>query len=248
MNLKVDVLISCMHNNNTIIQKSNLSHDVIVINQSDVNRENTTEYANRCLFVDSPSRGLSCSRNLAIQKSKADICIISDDDEVFTDNAQGKIANIYKRHPKADIIIFEVLNNKRKSRIKNEPHRMSYLEMLRVNSWQITFRRERIIDKDISFDQLMGSGTGNGAGEEVKFLLDAYKKGLRIYYFPYQMAEVAEGENQSKWFNSFDKNFFFQRGYSTRYMLGLPLSSLYALYYVLSHEEMFKDQISKKTL
>lgn len=246
MSLSVDVLISCVNNNTAIIKKSNLSHNVVVINQTDVINENVTEYSNNCFFVNSSTRGLSRSRNIAIEKSKADICVVSDDDEIFVDNAQYNIAKIYKQHSKADIIIFNVKNDNRNSKLKNKFHRLNYFELLRVNSWQITFRREKIVKNNLSFDEFMGSGTGNGAGEENKFLIDAYKKGLKIYYYPYQIAYVAEGKSQSQWFKGFNKEFFFQRGYSTRYMLGFPLSILYAIYYAYSHENMYKDQITRR--
>ena len=51
--------------------------------------------------------------------------------------------------------------------------------MLRVCSCQITFKRASIIDNKLIFDVKLGAGTGNGAGEENKFLLDCYDKGLK---------------------------------------------------------------------
>lgn len=67
--MNVQVLISCMNQTIDIVKQSNLSHDVIVVNQCDVINEIEEIYPNQILFINSPSRGLSHSRNLATQTS-----------------------------------------------------------------------------------------------------------------------------------------------------------------------------------
>lgn len=116
------------------------------------------------------------------------------------------------------------------------------IELFHVISGHITFKRESILRKGIMFDVNMGSGTGNGGGEEVDFLLRCYKKGLRILYYPLTIASLRESE--SKWFSGYDEQFFYQRGTSTRHMLGLPLSILYAFYYAYSHKHEYEKSIS----
>lgn len=244
--LKVDVLISCMHSEDTdIIKKSNLDHDVVVINQTDIEEEQTINFQNNCLWINTPTRGLSKSRNLAISRSYADICVVADDDEVFIDNIQRKIGKVYQQFLQADVVIFKMTN--RECKIKGGFHRLGFFDLLRVSSWQISFRKNSIINKKLHFDELMGSGTGNGGGEEIKFLIDCYKKNLKIYFAPIEIASVAEiGKSESQWFNGYNKEFFFQRGYSTRYMLGLPMSMVYAVYYVFAHKKMISGSISTK--
>lgn len=77
----------------------------------------------------------------------------------------------------------------------------------------------------------MGAGSGNGAEEEFRFLTQCRKAGLKIYHYPYELATVAQ--TQSTWFKGFDREFFVNRGNTTRYIMGLPLSVLYAAYYAL---------------
>ena len=236
----VQVLISCMYQDINILKKSNLSHDVVVINQCDCSDEKLAKFNNNIIWLDSPERGLSRSRNRAIALSSADICIISDDDEVFIDEVQKKIGAIYREHQDADLIIFDIMNHSNK--LRKHIHYLSIIELFHVSSVRITFKRERILHKGIIFDINMGSGTGHGGGEEVDFLLRCYKKGLRILYYPLDIANLKK--SKSKWFLGYNEKFFYQRGTSTRHMLGLPLSVLYAFYYAFSHKQLYEKDIS----
>ena len=143
------------------------------------------------------------------------------------------ILSAYEELPEADIIAFRMKNQP--SRLKQKKQRLNSLTALRIASWQITCRREAVQRKGIYFDTLMGAGSGNGAQEEVKFLRDCMKRGLKAWYVPEDIGEVGNayyesGEQEGTWFTGFDEKFFYQRGTSTRYLLGLPLSVLYAFY------------------
>lgn len=234
-----------MHSDIGILKKSGLDHDVVIVNQTDVKNEKRKELPRNCLWIDTPERGLSKSRNMAITNATADICVLSDDDEYFYPGIQEKIAREYAKHPEADLLIFKVKN--RHSKNGGRYHKLKLYELLRVSSHEISFRRKSILDKHIMFDENMGSGTGNGSGEENKFLLECHKKRLKIYYVPLEISSVApQGLSESQWFYGFTPEFFFQRGYSTRYMLGLPLSILYAFYYVYSHKKEYGKDITEK--
>ena len=52
-----------------------------------------------------------------------------------------------------------------------------------------------IIKSKLHFDVLLGSGTGNGAGEENKFLIDAYNAGLSIFYYPLEISSLHETDH-----------------------------------------------------
>lgn len=239
---KLEVLISCMHQDDmSIITRSGIIGDAIIINQCDSNgySEMRTPFGNAKMYSVT-DRGLTKSRNLAISKSDADICLVCDDDEVFEHDYRRKILSAYKRLPDADVIIFKMKNFA--SPFKNKVMRLRFPKTLNVSSWQISFRRKSFVDNDIRFDELLGAGTGNGAEEELKLMCDCEKKGLKIYYVPSEIASVAQ--EQSTWFNGFDKQFFVNRGNTTRYILGLPLASLYALYYVIKKRKKYKSDIS----
>lgn len=236
---KFQILLSCMHETNyEIIKRSNIHCECLVINQCN---ENNRIEDNNMTWINSTDRGLSKSRNLAIINATSDICLISDNDEVFVKDVDKIIINAYKDIPEADIIVFEIRNHI--SKLKEKIYKLSRLELLRVSSLQITFKRKSILNNNLKFDEKLGAGTGNGAGEENKFLLDAYDKGLKIYHCPVLIAEMING-NESTWFSGYDEEYFYKRGMSTRYILGFWTSILYAIYFLIFKHNEYKKNIS----
>lgn len=235
--MKLEVLMSCMHQQDDIlVRNSGLTGDVVVINQCD--REDYTEYptpGGRARMFSVTERGLTKSRNLAITKAQADICLICDDDERFVPDYEKRILDTYRELPQADVIIFKMIG--RPASFPDKIMELKFPKTMKVSSWQISFRTERLLASGVGFDTLLGAGTGNGAEEELKFLLDCQRTGLRIYYAPVEIASVAQEE--STWFGGFTETFFENRGATTRYILGLPLASLYALYYVVRKKGLY---------
>lgn len=234
--------MSCMHQtDDTLVRRSQLTGDVVVINQCD--GDGYAEFETDCgtvRFFSTRQRGLTRSRNMAIGKSQADICMLCDDDEVFVQDYAEKILNAYETLPQADVIIFKMVN--RPPSFEEKVTRLKFPQTMKVSSWQISFRRQRLLDTAVRFDELLGAGTGNGAEEELKFLLDCEKAGLKIYYVPEEIASV--GQEASTWFSGFTETFFENRGATTRYILGLGMASVYAVYYAVRKRELYRDQLS----
>ena len=240
---KFAILLSCMYETDKkIIKRSNVQSNCVIINQCNEDKKEELKIDNNktCLWLNSKERGLSKSRNMAMQNSNADICLIADNDEIFDDNVEEKILKAYKEVPQADIIVFNLHN--KQTKLKNKIYKLKRLECLKVCSWQITFKRNSVIENNLKFDIKLGAGTGNGAGEENKFLLDAYDKGLKIYHYPINIAMMIE--NESTWFSGYNEEYFYKRGVSTRYILGFWLSCLYALYFLIFKYGEYKNDIT----
>lgn len=240
--MELEVLMSCMHQNDAaLVSASQLTGNVVMINQCD--KEGYGEYptANGAVRMFSTTeRGLTKSRNMAIRNAKADICLICDDDEKFVPEYEQVILNAYQKNPQADIIIFKMEN--RPPSFPDRLMRLKFPKTMKVSSWQISFRREKLIEANIAFDELMGAGSGNGAEEELKFLWDCQRAGLEIWYVPEVIASVAQ--ECSTWFKGFDETFFENRGATTRYVMGIGLASLYAIYYAVRKRKMYSGTVS----
>jgi len=238
----LEVLISCMHQQDTsLVEESKITTDVLMINQGENDGEFLIEKSGqRIRKIDVCQRGLSNSRNMAIENAKGDICLLCDDDEILKSDSPDTIRRAFDEISQADIIVFQVENVT--SKLKPEVHKLSKLQCLRVCSVQIAFRRKPIKESGVRFDTLLGAGTALGCGEENKFLLDCLNAGLNIYHYPKCIAAVKQ-EN-STWFSKFDKAFFYQRGRVTGYMLGKPLAIAYAGYYVLRKYSMYRKDCS----
>lgn len=240
--MKLEVLLSCMNQNDiSIVKKSKITGDVLIINQtSHASSEELCSSEQHIRMISTTERGLSNSRNMAIQNAKGDICLLSDDDEIFDENYEKTILEAFQKLPDADVIAFHVLN--KTTRLKPMIQRLRYLNCLKIASYQIAFRKETILNAQISFDPFMGAGTGNGGGEENKFLFDCLKKGLRIYYIPTAIAAVQP--QVSTWFFGYNENFFYQRGTATRYYMGNFFALIYASYYLFAKYPLYHKEIS----
>ena len=246
--MNLEVLISCMNQQDMrIAEQTGIQTDALIVNQcmqaessEDVSLDcNAIEVQNgsrgNIRMIRSNTRGLSKSRNLAIQHAVGDVCLLCDDDEQLDSSYEDTILNAYAELPDADIICFRIQNQP--SRLPQKTQRLTNWTAMRIASWQITFRRESILKRGIQFDENMGAGTGNGGGEEVKFLRDCIKAGLKSYYVPKSIGTVAQTD--STWFKGFDRDFFYKRGITNRYMLGLPVSILYAAYYTMVKRDLY---------
>lgn len=249
--MRVQVLISCMFDTDySVVKQTNLQSDAIVVNQCDHDSREiiniTSKTGKECCvtYINTTERGLSRSRNMAIRNSDSDICLLCDDDEYLEDDYKEKIIRAYLDHPNENIIVF-VIERRDYDEPKSYPLKEGYVglkQLLQTSSVQITFKKEAIISKGISFDIMLGSGTGNGAGEENKFLMDCKRAGLKIYYVPVCLGAVLSGN--SSWFKGYTQQFMRNQGWTSRRALGPFLGMVYIFVYGFRHRELFKNNMS----
>ena len=212
--MKLEVLLSTMHQKDfAVADSSNIESDCIIINQCD---EESFKSENRdghiIRMFSTKERGLSRSRNMALKEALADICLLADDDEVFTEDYANTIIDAFKKVPQADILIFNIIEKNHKVKtetmiksIKKVPKHRFY------GSVRIAFKRHKIINSNLYFDTNFGTGSGlYSMGEDSLFLRAAHKKGLKIYAYPATIASV--DFSTSTWFKGYDKKYFYDIG------------------------------------
>ena len=161
---------------------SNFSNPVLVINQS----KKKIDFAQKFFrIIDTDQTGLSNSRNLAINNSKGAICLLADDDVIYTSDFIQIIINTFNENKNADLITFQAINDLGKSfkdypRIKKHNKR----SISTINSFLIAFRRESIQMNNIKFDSRFGLGSTFETGDEYIFLRNALDKNLNIIHCP----------------------------------------------------------------
>lgn len=232
------VLISCMHQTtHEIVERSNVQCDCVVVNQCDRDAVEDYDYTNcfgetrHVRFISTTERGLSRSRNMAMANASDDsICMICDDDELIESEAEERILNAYDSMPDCSVVTFSLIRKDCTRTYPTQPYRIGLKKALKVNSLQITFKKSDIDRFGIRFDVEMGSGTGNGGGEENKFILDCLKAKLKVHYFPVTIATVLPGESQ--WYSGHDAKFLHNNGWAARRMLGPILGFAYVCYSV----------------
>jgi len=197
------------------IDSLKITGDTVVINQCDetseeeIIRRSVNGSDQTVKYVKTKDRGLSKSRNMAIENATAEICMLCDNDVVYIPDYEKVIVREFEKRKDADIIVFYIKRKEKPEPNYPKERIMDYLSVLKIFSPEIAFRRENI--KDIRFNEDFGAGSGKYImGEENIFLYDALKKGKKIYYLPIQIAELKEV--QSTWFSEYNERFFVSRG------------------------------------
>lgn len=247
--LRICIMISCMHQENMeIISRTNVQTDVVVVNQCNSNSIHHFTFKNKngeecyATFINTTERGLSKSRNMAIQHSSGDILVVCDDDEILEDNISDIINDAYFKLPDATVIAFSLRSKNSKRKYSLKASKLNFINILKTCSVQLTFKKENLINSKILFDEKMGSGTGNGGGEENKILLDLWRNKHKLYYYPSIIATI--NNNESQWFHGYNETYFCNLGWVARRLHGSFISLIYIVYFLATHYHLYATDIS----
>ncbi|MBA9025658.1 glycosyltransferase family A protein [Peribacillus huizhouensis] len=243
--MDIEVLVSTMHQEDmSIINKMNIRGNAIIVNQC--NYYDFTEINEKSRYIKKYSfneRGIGLSRNTALMRAEADICILADDDVKYSDNYQNIVLDAFENNQKADIIIFNVpsLNNDRQGpkEIKKDS-KVNYFNFMRYGAVSIAFRRQSVIRANVFFSLLFGGGAKYSAGEDTLFIYECIKKGLEIYTNTAQIGTVSQED--STWFKGHNKKYFYDKGilYAT---LSKKFSYLLILQYAIRKYNLYKNEM-----
>ncbi|WP_214694319.1 glycosyltransferase [Exiguobacterium sp. s160] len=182
----VEVLMSTMDKKDIKeidFKKKNINSDVLIINQ--YNNMESVSLNNNVRMLNFPEKGLSKSRNRAIENAVGEICIISDDDVVYVENFSEIVSEAFANND-ADVITFQVITpcGEKYKKYADKSFAHTNKSILKVSSIEIAFNRKRINKAGIKFNENFGLGAKFSSGEENLFLRDCIKKGLAIKYVP----------------------------------------------------------------
>ncbi|MGM5470666.1 glycosyltransferase [Flavobacteriaceae bacterium LMO-SS05] len=188
--LKFEILISTMDKTSLSFLNPIFRHhkqedlSILIINQTEVGNELHSDIEN-IRVINSFERGLSLSRNLAIQNARGDICLIADDDIEYLPNFESIVKSAFKKFNKATVIRFKI-DTFTGETYKTYPIRSTKLfkkrDIKNSSSIEIALIRTAIVSNNITFDSLFGLGSYFQSGEEYLFLKDVLKKNLHIYF------------------------------------------------------------------
>lgn len=242
---KIEYLVATMNRKNEkFLENMNIKDDVVIINQTNHNDSKIIEKGNQKIkFISVKERGLSRSRNRAIEESEADICVISDDDFVYYDNSSEKIVDAYRKYKDADIIAFyfHSSNERQRKKFNNRSGKINYLTSLKLCSAQITFKRKSLLENNIKFNENFGAGAEKyKSGEENIFLYECLRKGLKIYIEPVYILKLEERNEGSAWFEGYNKNFLQAKG-AVYYQMTPSLYWLLNIQFAIRKRKLYKN-------
>ncbi|QSB26174.1 glycosyltransferase family 2 protein [Flavobacterium sp. CLA17] len=173
--------------------------NILIVNQS-LNKVLSSDF-DSVRVINSTEKGLSKSRNTAIQNASKKICLISDDDVVFAENFRKDILLAFQNQEKADIITF---NHQRIGAVQpqkkwDSAFRHTSETIWNVSSIEIAFKVAEIKKKNIAFDTNFGLGSFFETAEEFLFLKTALNQKANVYFSPEIIVshpEFSSGKNE----------------------------------------------------
>jgi len=164
---------------------------ILIINQVQNETDLSSGYPN-IRVINSFEKGLSKSRNLALENAAGKILLISDDDVVFKNRFVPKIIDAYNKHPNAAVIKFCALKFNNKSLDKYSVHSESTLntfDILNTSSIELTLNAAQVDFRKYRFDENFGLGGIFEMGEEAVFLSNLKKDGKKLIFEPQIIVE-----------------------------------------------------------
>ncbi|MEP5340498.1 MAG: glycosyltransferase family A protein [Algibacter sp.] len=187
---KLEILISTMYKTSLSFLSAMFSNDdylnytILIVNQTTQDKLLISNY-NNIRVINSFSRGLSLSRNIAINNALMDICLLADDDVSYVEGFSEIIESTFERNHFAGVITFQmiddkgVLYNKYPNVILHNKKTVST-----VNSVVIALDRKKIIKNNVFFNENFGLGSIFETADEYVFLRSALRKEIKIFFEP----------------------------------------------------------------
>lgn len=243
MAIDLQVLVAAMNQEDySLIDKMNLQSDAIIVNQCDKNEIEQIETKGRKIkFLSLAERGVGLSRNNALMRATADICLFADEDLIYVDGYKEKVIQAFSENPDADVILFNVPSNNsnRPTYIIPKQSRVRWFNCLRYGAVKIAIRTDKIRSANVYFSLLFGGGALYGSGEDSLFIAECIKKGLKVYTNPEIIGYVTQQE--SSWFQGYTDKYFIDKGAFYR-NLSRRWAYILAAQFVIRHRKMFQNE------
>lgn len=185
----IEILVSTMNRTSLdfLVPMFPFSHfsefSIVVINQTTPDKTTESPYPS-VRVINSFDKGLSKSRNLALDNSKCNLCVIADDDVVYEPDFEESILLAYNQNPEAALISFRVKTPKGVLFKKYSQERVTANFFQRLNIMSIEMVVNRMICDTIRFNENFGLGARFPMGEEAIFINELHKKKLAILNEP----------------------------------------------------------------
>lgn len=232
---RVEVLVATMGQTNfSKYAEMNLCTDVVFANQCDCyGYEEKMIEGHRIRMFSTPERGVGKNRNIALAHVEREILLFADDDMIYQDDYEEKILKAFDELPQADLILFEGDIYQEGVCVEKMRHSLCRLRpynLMRYPTWLIAGKKESIKKARLLFSEYFGGGAIYGSGEDSLFLLDAYRKGLKIYSYPYMLGKNIR--DFSTWFSGYHEKYYYDKGAWTRMAFPGMFGMIFMLYIV----------------
>lgn len=189
---------------------------ILIINQTQIGKKLESEYVN-IRVVNSFEKGLSKSRNLALENAVGKILLITDDDVIYQEGFSTKIINAYNQFPDAAAINFCAVKSDgslMKEYSKHSKQNLNAFNIFNASSIEMTLNKAILDKTKTHFDENFGLGTMFEMGEEAIFLFDLKSKKQQLVFEPKVIVKHPELTSSAK--KSIEEKYYIQGALYTR--------------------------------
>jgi len=221
---KLTVLISTLNSGieklkNVVAIENNFVQYLVIQQISDNKKYEIPVFLQRkdIEVIQIEGKGLSKSRNAAIQNCKTKYALIADDDLTYFDNSFEIILSKFWKNPDLALATFKIKTPENEPKYKYYPnfsYNLNSHSMKKHRHWlssvEIAFDVEKIRAANIKFDEHFGLCADIPTGEEHIFVKDVIDSNLQAIYFPeYIVSHPFESSGKIKLAS---KKYFFYKG------------------------------------
>ena len=192
-----EILVATMHRTDLSFLKAMFPEDdyrrfqILVINQTDAEHQLESD-SDSIRVINTEERGLSNSRNMAIENALGAICLVADDDVRYVKGFEEGILNAFlpseqagAKAKDAAVITFQVQDDEG-NLYRNYPDIEKHTKktVFTVNGVVIAFKTDAIRSKGIQYNTLFGLGATFETADEYIFMNDVLEAGLIARFEP----------------------------------------------------------------
>lgn len=181
-------------NDNLENVKFNPELSYVVVHQIDNNRkehyrafiERISKTVNLKYIQVLDKKGLSLSRNIAIENSDSKYIVFSDDDNYYVDDLEIELFKVIESLDEPDFISFKIEDDNGNSFKRYERKVFSHdkSSLLRISSIENVVKLDFLLENNIRFNEDFGLGAKFPSCEQPIFLNDILECGGKAYFYP----------------------------------------------------------------
>lgn len=225
MSEKIEILCATMHQDDfSKYNEMNINNcDVTFANQAGIFAYNEIKMPECTLkMFTTATIGVGRNRNFALALASGEILLFADDDLQYEPDVAETVIEAFQRFPDAEMIIFGIKYAKNgkvfRSRLP-ETERLSFFKALKYGTCAIAVRHDSVLKHNLHFSELFGGGCLYSYGEDTDFIVQCFKKRLKIY--SYHAIIATTNKDTSTCYTGYGKKYFFDKGALARHSLGL---------------------------
>jgi glycosyltransferase involved in cell wall biosynthesis len=239
---KLSILVSTvdgnLKNNPAFFENIDFDTCEVIVVQQLINSNKKLTLNNPSQVFSYHEKGVSKSRNRALEKARTQIVLMADDDTQFIKGFEKEILNAHANHPEAHIITFQAMNSLGLpfKKYSDTPYKHSFRTIFKISNIEVSINLSHFKERKL-FDENFGPGSACISGSDTVFVVDSYNKGLNMYYEPIPIVihpPVSSGRTYTEK-QVYHKGIMYRRCFG---WMGFPLCILFA---IKKHKEYKKD-------